>query len=546
MNRRRDPLLALIPLATVAAFGLLIGCGTSESNPTAGPSVSLPPHLQIIRRIEKGQFSLYRPWPNSVFGGDTQVFVWEMHELFRYRRAYPWLISMIESQHPLVAATALSGFTSSRIEGAITTPALERWYQQPIESWQYSGLLWEPSAGPTDRPLGTEITGFLAEELPPVYEGLDVVRPLRPIVSGGKWGLIDLKGKLIVGPCFDSIGGDFGQRLIRMKAGDKWGYLDTLGDIVIEPKYDMAFDFADGLAAVSIDGKVGFIDENGQVVIAPVFRAAHSFCEGLAAVRIDAGKPSPSEEPDQQWGFIDSSGKMVIEPVFSAAASFSDGRACVILPGQIGLYYINGGGEIVAGPFDWAGPFSVEIAGLAKVGLHQSDGPVLYGFLNTSGTFIFRPVYEALGPLQDGLAPAAVRIEGRRKHGFVDVEGSVVIPMKFDDARPFFEGLAAVCIGDKWGFVDRHGDKIVPPTFDAVGNIGFRHGMAPVSIRRPSPVDGYQMGEWGHINRAGEWVIAPQFDSAGSFDEHGIAWVGIDGALGYINRQGDYIWEPTK
>ena len=49
-------------------------------------------------------------------------------------------------------------------------------------------------------------------------------------------------------------------------------------------KFDEAWDFSEGLAAVKIGGKVGFINKAGEIVINPQFDNAGSFSEGLARV----------------------------------------------------------------------------------------------------------------------------------------------------------------------------------------------------------------------------------------------------------------------
>ena len=42
---------------------------------------------------------------------------------------------------------------------------------------------------------------------------------------------------------------------------------------------------------------------------------------------------------------------------------------------------------------------------------------------------------------------------------------------------------------------------------------------------------------WGYINTKGEYVVEPKFDNANSFSD-GIAWIKIDGKIGYINTKG--------
>ena len=74
----------------------------------------------------------------------------------------------------------------------------------------------------------------------------------------------------------------------------KWGYLDKQGHFVVPPQFDVAQDFAEGLAAVEIGGektgKWGYIDLTGHYVVNPQFDWTTGFGEGLAAVQIGNDK----------------------------------------------------------------------------------------------------------------------------------------------------------------------------------------------------------------------------------------------------------------
>lgn len=51
---------------------------------------------------------------------------------------------------------------------------------------------------------------------------------------------------------------------------------------------------------------------------------------------------------------------------------------------------------------------------------------------------------------------------------------------------------------------------------------------------------------WGFINRAGEVVIAPRFGWVYGGFRHGLAKVSFEGKLGYINMNGEWVWEPSE
>jgi hypothetical protein len=78
----------------------------------------------------------------------------------------------------------------------------------------------------------------------------------------------------------------------------------------------------------------------------------------------------------------------------------------------------------------------------------------------------------------------------------------------------------------KWGYIDRNGTLIIPPQFDRALN--FSEGRAAVKLS----------GQWGYIDTAGKFAIPPTFkQQPGNFSE-GLAWVKLQGKLSYINPQG--------
>ena len=67
------------------------------------------------------------------------------------------------------------------------------------------------------------------------------------------------------------------------------------------------------------------------------------------------------------------------------------------------------------------------------------------------------------------------RVEKNDKYGFIDKTGKVVIPLEYDDAwnfkeglaqYDFKEGLAKVKKDDKWGRIDTTGKVVVPLKYD--------------------------------------------------------------------------------
>ncbi|MCL1975778.1 MAG: WG repeat-containing protein [Firmicutes bacterium] len=202
------------------------------------------------------------------------------------------------------------------------------------------GSVWNGKWGLIDK-TGIEIASPKYDELEPFSEGLAKINIGAmwlngedfDFLAGGKWGLIDKTGKEIVHPKYDVIN-EFSEGLAAVlfgaewtatrrdywgndiRTGGKWGFIDMTGKEIIIPKYDSVEYFSDGLAAVCIDaeweitsdgdeelisGKWGFIDKAGKEVISPKYDAVESFSRGSAQVKLNG-----------TWIFIDKNGQEVV------------------------------------------------------------------------------------------------------------------------------------------------------------------------------------------------------------------------------------------
>ncbi len=167
--------------------------------------------------------------------------------------------------------------------------------------------------------------------------------------------------------------------------------------------------------------------------------------------------------------------------------------------------YRDPGGKIVISPrFDVALEFSAE--GLA--GVVDNLG---WAYIDPTGRVVIRPLVVDNGPdyFEEGLA----RFRTGGKIGFFDKKGKVVIQAKYTFARPFSDGLAAVCDSCK---------EVRQGEYTAVAG-----------------------GKWGFINTSGALVIPLQFEEATSF-ENGRAKVRIAGAWKYVDRKGVVLGTSGK
>jgi hypothetical protein len=95
-------------------------------------------------------------------------------------------------------------------------------------------------------------------------------------------------------------------------------------------------------------------------------------------------------------------------------------------------------------------------------------------------------------PLEARLFP--VQIDDR--YGYIDQQGELVIPARFDYADAFSEGLAVIRLTDRFGYIDPRGHVVIEPAFDWAD--GFRDGLARVRVQEL----------WGYIDTSGRFVWA--------------------------------------
>ena len=118
------------------------------------------------------------------------------------------------------------------------------------------------------------------------------------------------------------------------------------------------------------------------------------------------------------------------------------------------------------------------------------------GIIILSGVVLFHPV--VVLPQINSAALRPVSREG--KWGYVNKRWKVMLPLEFDLAGPFSEGLAYVRRGNKWGYINESGKEVINAQFEDAGS--FSQDRAAIR----------QGGKWGYIDPSGNFVISPRFD----------------------------------
>lgn len=183
------------------------------------------------------------------------------------------------------------------------------------------------------------------------------------------------------------------------------------------------------------------------------------------------------------------------------------------------------GNEVIPCKYDFVNNFR---NGVARVG----KGGVSYD-IDKSGNILreFGQYDDVAGEYSEGLAS----VEIDNKIGFINKKGNIVIKPQFEPSAfgrtsyVFSEGLCKVEKDGKEGMINTAGKMVIPNIYNYLGD--FSEGLARFSI------DGQK---WGFMDRNGDYVFEPIFDYAYAFS-HGLAFVNILDNWYIINTKGEFL-----
>ena len=346
----------------------------------------------------------------------------------------------------------------------------------------------------------------------------------------GKLGLVDLQGKTVLAPTFNSIEekqpyffacsktkgcsvynedlqlvlkGDYnsielgceGQFIVEKNR--KYGVVSEKGTIILPLKYSFINSNKNGYT-VKLNGKVGLFNLEGKEIIPISYHWIYTD-------KIDDNIPIVAEL-DGKEGYINTKNEWVIPPTYRDAFAFRQGLAKVR---EVRDYiYINLKGEPVIQDFDANviepsdNTYIVGVRKECKYMVYDLNGNLLDtydGFINNwSGNGIF-------GVKKGG------------KWGYIDGYGKVIIPLEYEEVGNFSEGLAAVRKDGKWGYINLKNEVVIPIEF--TNEVGFfKNGGAEYYTDRGA----------GLINLKGEIIAEPKYNSI-EYIKGNVAIVSFDG-----------------
>lgn len=334
-----------------------------------------------------------------------------------------------------------------------------------------------------------------------------------PVKRDGQWGFVDHTGELII-PCeWDEVGTVRDGRVSVQKDG-KWGAIDRTGRLIVpcEWQYLVAEDDG-GYTMVSFNGYRGALAADGSVLIpcdrytyvGPVINGARSICR------------------DDMWGLCTEAGEIITPCQWRETGYFQEDLAWV--KDEKRLYgYMNRAGEMVI-PCQYRHAEDFR-DGSAVVQL--STG--YYNLIDADGRLLCTPAWTDMETFTDN---DLLMVRRGDKCGYINRRGEVVIPLAYDKARSFHDGLALVKQGEEVFWIDETGARVVdrPAGCEAWPFYGDY-----VLLRNED-------GLYGVMHRSGEMVIPCRwYDTLGySFYGEEITNMRTETHHAFFNKQGELV-----
>ena len=338
----------------------------------------------------------------------------------------------------------------------------------------------------------------------------------------GKLGLVDLQGKTVLAPTFNSIEEKQPYFIACSKTKGCSVYNENL-QLVLKGGYNSIELGCEGQFIVEKNGKYGVVSEKGAVILPLKYSNINSNKNGYTVKlnekaglfnsegkeiipisyhwvytgKIDDNIPIVAELNDNNAGYINTKNEWVIPPTYQYAFAFQQGVARV-KKGR-NYMYINLKGEPVIQDFD---NYMIQ-----NYVIEPSDNTYIVGVRKECKYM----VYDLNGNLLDtydgfinnwsGNAIFGVKKGG--KWGYIDGYGKVIVPFEYEEVNNFSEGLASVRKDGKWGYINPKNEIVIPIEFTNKEVGFFKNGGAEYYTDRGA----------GLINLKGEIIAEPKYNS---------------------------------
>ncbi|MEX2482932.1 MAG: WG repeat-containing protein [Brumimicrobium sp.] len=297
-----------------------------------------------------------------------------------------------------------------------------------------------------------------------------------------KIGLIDPTGKFILEPVYEDIG-DFSEGVFYVQSEEGYRYYNSEGNPVFDITFDEAFSFDDGRAYVSKDGVNGFISRDGNFLVSSEKGIIKHFKDSIFVLEMrdsmnfiypdhtllhkryfkrigNLKEKRAMVSNEDAYGYVDDSANLIIPvelnpfPNYFQFAQFTNGHTIKKVGNNFAMID-SLGKKVLPAIFTGIGDYG-ELIPVTK-----GDQ---WGYTNKGVKLKIDYQFDYAYPFNDGLA----FVEKIGKMGAIDLEGKVVIPIRYDDIERHSKNLFVYKLGGDMGLLNNEGEQIISNEYSRV------------------------------------------------------------------------------
>jgi hypothetical protein len=338
---------------------------------------------------------------------------------------------------------------------------------------------------------------------------------LLPVTKNGKWGFIDLTGKIVIVPGFDQVG-SFNGQIAAVQKNNLFYLIDTTGAFVFKEGYEdlniinkefvairkTRFALADRKGNIYSDFSYTFISENNLSTLSlrtdtNSYNLFNAITYKLLPDRFSKFEIHPKEKyidvkQNDKVGLLDSLHHYILRLVPGVKAFLDNGAA--IVKTKDGFQIYKDSTSICGDTLVWKG-YKV----LSSKFIEAWNNPAKKYILSVVNGKQF-PFFQFITCEALEKTPLLVVINGK-KRGLLNAEGESVIPIENDHIKVEKDSTIRYVKNGKIGMLTWEGKTIFPQYFDWIGEFN-ENGIA--LAMKDSLL--------GIVNRIGKILVAFKYD----------------------------------
>jgi len=356
------------------------------------------------------------------------------------------------------------------------------------------------------------------EVIPIKYEDINIVLGEKTLVKfkeNGKWGIMDLSGKVILQANYEWVCYNEGKVIFAVLDNKPYAF-DTSGkEIQYEFKkeeeysknYEAQYEFEDKedygeFSIVSRAGKEGVVSKDGKVIIPIAYdEIRYDERNEIFFIAKKEYKDKWRLEYKYKWGLANKKGKIFVPMKYDYLTTFCKGLIVVKSNDKFGL--MDKTGKIIVYPkYDMLG--LVEESNDERyriIRISEGQGSFYNAFFAENRSLSVWSDYQI--KYVEEYCRDLFLVGNNDKFGLIDEKGTEVLRTEFDEVAPY-EDLILARKGDKWGIFDLKGKTILEIKYDWISFEDLKEGRDLVRVK-----ENY---EAGLVDRKGNIVIPPKYD----------------------------------